>query len=173
MMFAQSQLVWCISWNWKVFSSFFNPNINPHVFFWVTVSHIVQTSASSNRFESGFHYACFKSTSFDATLEICRSFDFLIYCLNLPINLDFFGWGTVRHIVQQTAASNRFECGFHDVCSKPISFFVFFETDMSSQFPLCFNSSVNPKVCFSCCKPHRSKNDRFKSLRVWVPLYLL
>jgi len=96
----------------------------------------------------------------------------LVFCCDSNINPHFV-LVTVSHIVQQTAASNRFECGFHDVCSKSISFYAFLEIDMSSQFPLFLNSHVNPKVCFSCCKPHRSKNDRFKSLRVWVPLYLL
>ena len=141
--------------------------------FLVTASHIVQKTAASHRFEFGFHYVCFKSNSFDAIPEICRSVDFPIYILNLNINLDFV-WVAVRHIVEQTAASNSFECGFHDVCSKSNSFDAFPQIDRSPDFPsfllwLEYKSSF----CFSDCKPHRSTNSRIKAFRVWVPWCLL
>ena len=69
---------------------FSNSNTNQHFVVWVTVSHIVQKTSASNRFECGFHYVCFKSTSFDAIPQICQSFDFPTSFLNSNINLHLF-----------------------------------------------------------------------------------
>ena len=154
--------------------SFFNSNINHHFVVSVTVGHIVQKTAASNRFEFGFHYVYFKSTAFDAIPDICKAFDFPIFVLNSTINLQRF---------------NRYCKSFRSKNSRFKSFRVW--------VPLCLLQVdliwCNPwnlqvvwfsyilfefayKSCFfwlRYCKAHRSTNSRFKQFRVCIPWCLL
>ena len=97
---------------------------------------------------------------------------FLDFDFSSNINLHLF-LVTVSHVVQNTAASSCFECGFHDGCSKSTSFDAFPEFAGLLSFHFFFRLEHKPTFCcLSYCKPHRSKNERFKSFRVWVPLCL-
>ena len=177
MMFAQSQphlMHFLKLTGLPIFLDFyFSSNIIPH-FFLVTVSHVVQTTAASSRFECGFHDGCSKSTSFDAFPEFAGLLSFLVFVSNSDINQHFVVWVTVSHIVQKTSASNRFECGFHYVCFKSTSFDAIPHICKSFDFPIfCFNSNINLHHFSSYCKPHRSTNSRFKRFRVCIPWCLL
>ena len=150
----------------------FSSNINLHLFL-VTVSHVVQNTAASSRFECGFHDGCSKSTSFDAFPEFAGLLSFHFFS-RLEHKPTFVVWVTVSHIVQKTSASNRFECGFHYVCFKSTSFDAIPQICKSFDFPISFlNSNINLHLFSSYCKPHRSTNSRFKRFRVCIPWCLL